>query len=67
MPGANLPVRGRKVGEKKQEELKGSNSSLTQHMRFASYEKGQFCSWSSLLGLHPALLHLPEGGESGIV
>lgn len=32
LAGANLPVRGRKVGEKMKEELKGPNSSLTQHV-----------------------------------
>lgn len=30
--GSNLPVRGRKVGEKKKKELKETNSSLTHHM-----------------------------------
>lgn len=67
LAGANLPVRGRKVGKKKKEELKETNSSLTHHMWFALDEIGQFCSCSSLLGLHPALLCLPEGGESAIV
>ena len=50
LAGANLPVRGRKVGKKKKEELKGTNSSLTQNVGLVSYETGQFCSCSSLWG-----------------
>jgi len=49
------------VGEKKKEELKGATCSLTQHMWFASYEKGQFCSCSSPLGMHPACSSYQKG------
>lgn len=71
---ANLLLRG-SLREKKKEELKGINSSITQQLWFLSCKKGQFCSCLSLLGLYPALLSLqgerecslPEGGQSGIV
>lgn len=36
--------------EKKKEELKGMNSSITQQLWFVSYEKGQFRGCSSLFG-----------------